>query len=159
MPRRYRHHTRTKPGPCTHPGCDELTRGRGLCMRHYQRDWARRNRQTPEARARRNARTMAKKDADPAFREKLNEDMRRWREANPGRVSGYRKWRGTLLMRQAFTCAICGELIADGETAHVDHIRPVSKGGTDEVANLQVTHPACNMRKGNRWDPDKEDNE
>jgi 5-methylcytosine-specific restriction endonuclease McrA len=30
----------------------------------------------------------------------------------------------------------------------VDHIKPVAKGGGDELSNLAVTHPACNMRKG-----------
>jgi 5-methylcytosine-specific restriction endonuclease McrA len=32
----------------------------------------------------------------------------------------------------------------------VDHIIPLSKGGAHAVANLQLAHLACNIRKGNR---------
>jgi 5-methylcytosine-specific restriction endonuclease McrA len=33
---------------------------------------------------------------------------------------------------------------------HIDHIYPVSRGGGDELSNLQVTHSRCNMAKGSR---------
>ena len=52
-------------------------------------------------------------------------------------------------------CAICGEAInylsATGpDTPEVDHIIPHKLGGTDDKDNLQVTHRACNRRKGGR---------
>jgi 5-methylcytosine-specific restriction endonuclease McrA len=34
-----------------------------------------------------------------------------------------------------------------------DHIRPRSKGGGDEVGNLQLAHADCNKRKGDAWRP------
>jgi len=43
-------------------------------------------------------------------------------------------------------CARCGT--TDGLT--VDHIHPVSKGGTDDRANLQPMCLPCNMSKSNR---------
>jgi 5-methylcytosine-specific restriction endonuclease McrA len=32
-----------------------------------------------------------------------------------------------------------------------DHIRPRSKGGADDPANLQLAHAVCNKRKGADW--------
>ena len=37
-----------------------------------------------------------------------------------------------------------------GETYHVDHIHPVSKGGQHHPDNIQVMHWQDNLRKGNR---------
>lgn len=57
--------------------------------------------------------------------------------------------RRMVIIRDGLVCGICkGEVAADD--VHIDHIYPVSRGGTDELSNLQVTHSACNMRKGAR---------
>jgi 5-methylcytosine-specific restriction endonuclease McrA len=34
-----------------------------------------------------------------------------------------------------------------------DHIRPRTKGGSDEAENLQLAHADCNKRKGDSWNP------
>lgn len=65
------------------------------------------------------------------------------------KTKGYRKHLSTLLMEQAFACALCGETIT-AETPEVDHIVPRSKGGTNDKANLQAACPECNRSKGNR---------
>ena len=44
------------------------------------------------------------------------------------------------------TCAICHQRPA----TTIDHIHPVSLGGTDDPANLQPACWPCNQRKGNR---------
>lgn len=45
-----------------------------------------------------------------------------------------------------YTCCSCGSL----EQLTVDHIVPVSKGGGDEMGNLQTLCRPCNSRKGAR---------
>lgn len=53
-----------------------------------------------------------------------------------------------LLVRQRYLCPICRGPIALGAKVHIDHQRPVSRGGRHEFVNLAAVHPRCNMRKG-----------
>ena len=52
-------------------------------------------------------------------------------------------------------CLICnGKLSFDERTgigANLEHIVPRSRGGTNDAANLALTHPACNSEKGRNW--------
>ena len=45
------------------------------------------------------------------------------------------------------TCAICGKPIDEG-TFNIDHIVPLSKGGTNDLDNLRPVHEECNKLKG-----------
>lgn len=68
-----------------------------------------------------------------------------------------------LWLRQQGRCALCDEPMPETrwQTPHAtvwkklrptfDHIRPRSKGGGDELENLQLAHAACNKRKGDSW--------
>ena len=55
--------------------------------------------------------------------------------------------RARLWLRDAGLCGICGEP-ADEAGFHIDHVLPVALGGSNDEANLQVSHPACNLAKG-----------
>ena len=59
----------------------------------------------------------------------------------------------SLVQRQRGRCGICGKslLVFFAEELHVDHIRPRSRGGTDDPSNLQATHAICNVKKGTTW--------
>ena len=46
-------------------------------------------------------------------------------------------------------CGIC-QLPADPDNWHLDHIIPLSKGGEHSYSNTQVSHPLCNIKKGNK---------
>jgi 5-methylcytosine-specific restriction endonuclease McrA len=60
-------------------------------------------------------------------------------------------------------CLLCnGSMAFDsrtGEGATLEHIRARSRGGTDALENLAITHPGCNWEKGRRWDPRRRRNE
>jgi 5-methylcytosine-specific restriction endonuclease McrA len=84
-----------------------------------------------------------------------------WRAANPERLLAYqvnrraRKLnafveavnRQAVFERDEGLCGICQEAV-DPQNWHLDHIIPLSKGGEHSYANVQVTHPRCNQRKG-----------
>jgi len=52
-----------------------------------------------------------------------------------------------LLERQDYCCAISG-IPLDPETAELDHIQPLSRGGTHELANIQIVDTRVNRMKG-----------
>ena len=57
--------------------------------------------------------------------------------------------RHEVFKRDNYTCQECGATKEDGAKLHIDHIIPVSKGGTDELDNLQTLCDKCNLNKSN----------
>ena len=60
--------------------------------------------------------------------------------------SGYFALRWEILKRDAFTCQYCGRSAPDVKL-EVDHIIPVSEGGTDTKDNLITACYSCNRGK------------
>lgn len=101
-------------------------------------------------------------------REKVRAYQRAYREANEERErerSRVNVWRRLarkanaegshtagdildLLESQDGLCAYC-ECALD-ESYHVDHMTPLSRGGSDYPENLAITCPDCNLRKSNK---------
>lgn len=61
-----------------------------------------------------------------------------------------------VLNRDGFRCLACGRSANTHPDVvlHVDHIKPESKGGATDQANLQTLCMDCNLGKGNRDDTD-----
>jgi hypothetical protein len=57
-----------------------------------------------------------------------------------------------ILHRDKYRCQTCGATAAGGADLHIDHILPVSKGGTNHESNLRVLCSECNIGRGNRYD-------
>ena len=57
----------------------------------------------------------------------------------------------SVLARDNWKCCSCGRTAKEeGVTLEVDHIIPRSKGGTDEMSNLQALCKKCNIGKSNK---------
>lgn len=65
-----------------------------------------------------------------------------------------KKIRFEVFKRDSFKCVYCGKSAPD-VVLHVDHIVPVSKGGTNEITNLVTACADCNLGKSNRTLDDK----
>jgi 5-methylcytosine-specific restriction endonuclease McrA len=57
--------------------------------------------------------------------------------------------RQIVLERDEGICHICSDPVDPNEW-HLDHVVPLSKGGTHEYANVAVSHPFCNESKGDK---------
>lgn len=63
--------------------------------------------------------------------------------------------RHEVFKKDNYKCLECGKTNKE-TTLHVDHIVPVSQGGSDELDNLQTLCQACNLAKSNRkWEGGK----
>lgn len=71
---------------------------------------------------------------------------------NPNRKTLSGRTRINVLERDDYTCQMCGATLEDGVKLHIDHIIPVSKGGGNDMDNLQVLCHKCNLAKHNRVD-------
>lgn len=60
-----------------------------------------------------------------------------------------KKMRFEVLKRDKFTCQYCGKQSPD-VVLHLDHIKPVSKGGKNTLLNLVTSCVDCNLGKGAR---------
>lgn len=101
--------------------------------------------------------------------EKLAERQRAWALANPEKVrerNARRRARKlaayvapvdnkSIYKRDKYKCQLCGENVnmeksyPDPMSPSIDHILPLSKGGTHEPDNVQLAHLRCNLKKHN----------
>ena len=136
-------------------GCDKQLRSdneSAYCRKHATRAW---KKDHPESVNEHNRRYNAKHPDDArAWRQK-------WLDANPGKSAEYaaarharlrgqfveRVYRSVVFKRDRGLCGICRKA-ADAANWHLDHIVPLSRGGEHGYANVQVSHPFCNVSKG-----------
>lgn len=55
--------------------------------------------------------------------------------------------RSKLLKRQNYLCPLCEKTFLPFDIIETDHIIPISKGGSDKIANLQLLHAVCHDKK------------
>lgn len=61
--------------------------------------------------------------------------------------------RAAICVRDGWTCGICSRSVdsdreyPDPLAASLDHVVPVSQGGTNDPANLRLVHLVCNLRR------------
>lgn len=62
-----------------------------------------------------------------------------------------------IISRDRGNCADCGKNLTQEleDNYHIDHILPLSKGGTNDVSNLQILCEPCNLTKSNNPIPVK----
>jgi len=124
-----------------------------VCTRTQRRERARQHREDNRDRAR-----ELKRGRDRRYREK---NRATWREANrvvQARRRARKKGAGgyfsqddiqRMLISQGRRCWWCGDGIKGG-AFHIDHRVPLAGGGDNELANIVISCPRCNLVKGDR---------
>lgn len=109
------------------------------------------------------ARLEAWREANP---ERVRAQVKAWREANPekrraqkhSRRACKRNAEGTHNSAQirARTAVHGGSCIycASNQDLHLDHIKPLSRGGSNWPSNLAPACATCNISKGAKWGAD-----
>ena len=64
-----------------------------------------------------------------------------------GRSTLAPKMRWEVFQRDEYKCVVCGATAHEGARLEVDHIHPVSKGGSDVIGNLRILCQTCNLGK------------
>jgi len=107
---------------------------------------------------------------------KYKEAEKRWRQANPHKVYRDNKDRALknggkhnyytrqhIFDRDGYNCYLCNTPVdlkanhIQGQPGwelypHIEHVKPLSKGGDDTLANVKIAHAICNIRKGSQFD-------
>lgn len=98
-------------------------------------------------------------------RRRINQYMRKWRTTNPesyrahktrdhqrrraaGPLFTTKEWRD-LVAKYDYTCLCCGRREPDIRLS-ADHVIPVTKGGSNEIGNIQPLCKSCNSKKRTR---------
>ena len=126
------------PIRCSEADCDRGVRGKGLCAMHWRR----------LARA-------EGREANPAWDDNRRAHYHKRRAQKLGtQVEDLRPI--DIFERDIWLCGLCVTPV-DPESAwpdpmspSLDHILPLSKGGTHTYENVQLAHLTCNVSKGNR---------
>jgi ATP adenylyltransferase len=85
------------------------------------------------------------------YLDKRGERVWEHRKQSSGYIPGTLRYE--VLKSAGFHCELCG-ISADVKALEVDHITPRSKGGTDDLSNLQALCYSCNAMKRDRDDTD-----
>lgn len=83
---------------------------------------------------------------EEAMRELRHSSYAEYVQTEPRRRRMSKKISRAVFARDGHTCLACGT----SDRLTVDHILPVSKGGADDLDNLQTLCHSCNARKGAR---------
>jgi len=55
-----------------------------------------------------------------------------------------------LTLRDGSTCYLCGQGLDLDDPFEIEHRKPVSAGGLDDLDNLAIAHRSCNRTKGTK---------
>jgi len=124
---------------CSEGTCNRGVRAKGLCSMHWRRLARSEGREAnPEWNARRAA-NWQKRDA-----------------LKKGAPNAEQIVYRDVFDRDGWICGLCSEHVdpatewPDPLSPSLDHILPLSKGGPHAMANVQLAHLGCNVKKGNR---------
>jgi 5-methylcytosine-specific restriction endonuclease McrA len=122
----------------------EYKRARQEYFTAKHREYVEKNRDRVMANSRKWEIANRNKRNEQARTHAINRRLRKYR--NGGKLS--RSDIDTQYNRQKGKCYYCGEKV--GKKYHVDHVVPLSRGGSHSPDNIVIACPTCNLRKNNK---------
>lgn len=131
----------SRQGSCLYPVCPRPAVSKGRCAKHY-RAWQKKQglwKPSPSDHW-----TNPKKMARALERKAIQR----------GATGETERFTVTDLAAISTTCGLCGITVdmsltyPEPMSPSIDHITPLSKGGTHQLSNAQLTHLRCNIQKG-----------
>ncbi len=89
-------------------------------------------------------------EASPEEHAEFKSRLRRFKQAVRRRKPIPREMRAAIWEMTNGRCFYCGRWTNPYETLEIDHIRPKSRGGTDDIDNLVPSCTTCNKSKGDQ---------
>lgn len=77
----------------------------------------------------------------------MEEPRRRARRSQTQRL----KIKLFLILRDGLNCYWCDQPFDTKNLPTIEHVKPLSHGGTWEYNNLKLTHEECNKRRADSW--------
>lgn len=59
-------------------------------------------------------------------------------------------FKDTLLKNGVYQCKMCKKTFSNHSDLNIDHVKPVAKGGKNNVGNLNLLCKSCNSKKGSK---------
>lgn len=146
------------------------------CQAAYSREYYKKNKDRLLAKCK--VYHKVKMSGDPEYRQAHNERNAKWREENRTKANALKtEWRRknprshaaheakrraakkncegshtardveVIFKRQGGKCAYCQRTVNE---YHVDHVMPLSRGGSNGPENLAIACPTCNLKKNNK---------
>lgn len=81
-----------------------------------------------------------KRSMSPGLEKKLNGQVRKGRRETIFKMINKK-------CDNIVPCYVCGKEITEEKYATLEHILPISHGGTDEMNNLWLSHAKCNNKR------------
>ena len=156
---------------CNLRGCNEKHHAKGLCHQHYDEQWRKKNKKrylkSNKQYSQNNKKeiTTWKKQWRKENKEHIAKCNKEYYKTPAGRASikaGTHNRRAltkdltTATIQQVYednikkfgtlTCVLCFKWVTLGDE-NIDHLTPLSRGGSNALSNLGIAHSSCNSQK------------
>lgn len=126
---------------CVVKGCINKHHAKGFCNIHWHKQYYQKHKKERAEYSKRYLQTPAGK-----MKSKAADNKRRLLESTLTKENMQQVYEDNIKKYGTLTCILCNKPIKFGEDS-LEHLTPLSRGGTNNYNNLGVSHKNCNIKK------------